>query len=933
MKKVLFSVLLIAMVASMVGAGTWAYFTDYETSRDNYFAAGALDLKVDGEDDPNVIQYFEVECVKPGDFDSVEIVLTNTGCVDGYADLHFMVTVDSDNDLLGEMPEPEDDCCAPNNDTWDGTAGGDLCDVLEITAWVDSNRDGSWDLPPVIDGMTMCSIDCINWDLGALPGTDYMGGGNNWIGLKIQWFVPTTVGNIIMTDLCGFDMEFSLTQLPMVVDYFDLTVTSDGCCPIDVGAPVSQTVAAGASETFLDIMGGVTIKGAAYDDDVCCDFDSWAGDINGAPGDNPNSVTMDADSSVTATCEDATYDLTVDQTTSCCAVDVSGGATGTVAAGTSETFTDITCNAVVDIDADDSVVGCDFSQWTGDIDLGAGVDPNQVTMNADKTVTAECTTVGYDLTVTSDGCCPITVWATDPATVVPAGESQTFFNIVGGSDIMVAAGDGDPCCDFVSWDDGGLQMHTVYMDANKSVTATCVWQTSDLTVDQTASCCDVQVGAPVGQTVAAGTSQTFTDIDCCTDISFTAVNPDPVCCTFVDWSGVDSSTDGTADVHMDGTDKTVSANCNAVGPAALTVNSCGCCDVDVDYDSVWVYTLSPGETWTDPAVPCCTDVTVTAVTPPMCVCDCLEIDDPYCECDCIIPPDYPCPTVQVHMDGNPHSVNVCCHEMTCPVPEPCCWCIYLAEWWEGSDPPVGDPDNVEYFCLHTVEWFAAGHDETLGSPFPGGVHIIPDPSWQQELTAYVGPAPHGYLGMDEWDLLTGDPATAPGVSRYNPTLGPVFATGLGYWNSQIDLLNWKTRFNVRTAIGPITLYACTLQVIPMVGNPGWPFAVGNMWATLGMSSITAPSLTYNVVTGTEMVDCGGYVPPMECFVVESYAWVDANGNNIPDEGELTPGGINYWSNEYGCKIKSDTYPGDLYDGWENICLIWYCFDPPFPPWE
>ena len=945
MKKVLFSVLLIAMIASMVGAGTWAYFSDLEHSEDNCFTAGSLDLKVDGEDDPNVATYFAVECVAPGDSGEVEITLTNAGCVDGYGDIHFIMNVNSDNGFT----EPEDDVVAPNNDNWDGTADGDLCDVLEITVKADTDRNGSFETT-IFEDQSMCSIDCVNWDLGSIPGTDFLPLGSNWIDIKISWYVPVTVGNIIQTDICCGDIEFSLHQTPIVAVLYDLTVVSDGCCPIDVGPPVNQTVAAGATETYVDIMEGVTVSVDAYEP-ACCDFVEWTGDINAASTSNPNSVTMDADSTVTATCVEPTYDLVVNSV-GCCPIDVGAPISATVAAGASQTFTDIDCGTVISLDADDSAPDCTFTSWTGGVDLGAGVNPNEVTMDGDKTVNGNCQGVGYNLTVTSDGCCPIDVGAPVNQTVA-AGASQTFIDIPGGTDVSVSADDSDPCCDFVSWDDAGAQTHDVTMDANKSVTATCVWDTSNLTVDQTGSCCDVNVGAPISVTVPAGGSQTFTDVDCCTTVSLTAVEVTPECCDFVDWSGpVGNAASATTDVHVGVDDVTVSANCVWLD-SDLTVNSIGCCLVEVEYDSVLVYTVQPGESWTDVDVPCCTDVDITAIPPPPeCVCDDIELDGV----------SIGCLTGYVHMDGIDHVFDVYCHEEELPpVPEPCCWCIYLAEWWQGATPDTSVPaDNVEYFCLHCEELLPAGHTEPVGAPFPGGVHVIPDPSFHQEFQGFAGPAPNGY-GLPEWTPLL--PPTTPGTCRYNSILTLVYATGMGYWNSQLDMVNWKTRFDVTTPLGPIVLYSGTLMVIPVVGNPGWPYALGNTWISVGMSSITPPSASVNIVVGQEMVDCGGSVPPTMCFVVQGNSWADADGvdddgdllidedpmngydddadgltdedggDGVPQPGELTLSSVNWYSNDYGCALKKETYPGALYLGQENLCLLWYCVDPPFPPFQ
>jgi predicted ribosomally synthesized peptide with SipW-like signal peptide len=46
MQKVLFSLLLIGLVAAMAGAGTLAYFFDTETSTGNTFTAGTMDLQI-----------------------------------------------------------------------------------------------------------------------------------------------------------------------------------------------------------------------------------------------------------------------------------------------------------------------------------------------------------------------------------------------------------------------------------------------------------------------------------------------------------------------------------------------------------------------------------------------------------------------------------------------------------------------------------------------------------------------------------------------------------------------------------------------------------------------------------------------------------------------------------------------------------------------
>jgi len=111
MKKVIIGLLLICVVAGLVAVGTWAAFRDVETSTENLFTAGSMDLKVDGEDDPIKAYFDDIGCVKPGDGGEVEIELENVGCVDGMADIHIFITESDENEALepelnvGDLPD------------------------------------------------------------------------------------------------------------------------------------------------------------------------------------------------------------------------------------------------------------------------------------------------------------------------------------------------------------------------------------------------------------------------------------------------------------------------------------------------------------------------------------------------------------------------------------------------------------------------------------------------------------------------------------------------------------------------------------------------------------------------------------------------------------------------------------------------------------
>jgi len=102
----------------------------------------------------------------------------------------------------------------------------------------------------------------------------------------------------------------------------------------------------------------------------------------------------------------------------------------------------------------------------------------------DGTFQAEVPPVTYDLTVISDGCCPIDVSGAVSGTV-SAGEHQTFTGIGEGDDVTVNTDDSAACCEFGSWSDAGEQAHTITMDCDKSVTAYCSVPKYDLTIEST----------------------------------------------------------------------------------------------------------------------------------------------------------------------------------------------------------------------------------------------------------------------------------------------------------------------------------------------------------------------------------------------------------------------------------------------------------------
>jgi len=204
----------LVLVIGLVGAGAFAYFDDTETSENNVFTAGTLDLQIDSNPDGAVFTWVDdpdvptlnccfgaaLDCLKPGDEATVIVGIRNNGCVDGTADIHIKNVVDDDNGL--EEPEP-----ATGYD-------GDLSRAVNVViSYGDKSAIGDTGNWAHCRTGTLLGLDCKTIDAPVpLPSkgtadadTDY------WV---IEFWIPGTVGNEIMGDTVTFDIEFTLHQVP-----------------------------------------------------------------------------------------------------------------------------------------------------------------------------------------------------------------------------------------------------------------------------------------------------------------------------------------------------------------------------------------------------------------------------------------------------------------------------------------------------------------------------------------------------------------------------------------------------------------------------------------------------------------------------------------------------------------------------------------------
>jgi predicted ribosomally synthesized peptide with SipW-like signal peptide len=190
-RKLLLSAISIAATATLLGAGAYAKFTDSEVSLTNKVAAGTLDLSVLNDPYPEYVP-FDVKDAVPGmttkgqtPSQTKMVHFKNVGNVAG--NLSVKVVLDTNDENGVQEPEP----------AWDTTASGELAQNMLVS----------------IDGLG-AMIDQPLTTLAAMAPVYHSTlapGGEGWV--SVDWSIPSTVGNEIMSDSVSFHLEFTLEQL------------------------------------------------------------------------------------------------------------------------------------------------------------------------------------------------------------------------------------------------------------------------------------------------------------------------------------------------------------------------------------------------------------------------------------------------------------------------------------------------------------------------------------------------------------------------------------------------------------------------------------------------------------------------------------------------------------------------------------------------
>ena len=205
-RKLMLSSLAIAATTMLLGAGTFAKFTDTEQSQKVTVTAGTLDLVVGGT---AAGANFDLQNAQPGSKSQglSGFVLTNNGTLPGQLRVFLVKDVDEENTLI----EPETDA------TDIDPLSGEIDNFLNVM--VDGNTFGHGGTLPAMGLDTVAvgdplEITSMIWG-GPGPiiipaGGQYPGGpAELWFG----WEIPADATNAIMSDSLGFHVEFRLDQV------------------------------------------------------------------------------------------------------------------------------------------------------------------------------------------------------------------------------------------------------------------------------------------------------------------------------------------------------------------------------------------------------------------------------------------------------------------------------------------------------------------------------------------------------------------------------------------------------------------------------------------------------------------------------------------------------------------------------------------------
>ena len=202
-RRILMSVLAIAMTLTLVGGATFAYFSDTETSSGNTFTAGTLDLMIrDGGIDwfDGIGAEWTLSDMKPGDIVYGSVDFKNFGSI--YADHMEITCFYAITDPLG-----------PESDTEENTSADKMAGEMIISKMVYSYDNIEVDcLPRITDANGNLAKDLYDLRVGEVDDLPLPQAGIQLADISMTLQFNSGAGNDFQGDILDTTFMFTLNQ-------------------------------------------------------------------------------------------------------------------------------------------------------------------------------------------------------------------------------------------------------------------------------------------------------------------------------------------------------------------------------------------------------------------------------------------------------------------------------------------------------------------------------------------------------------------------------------------------------------------------------------------------------------------------------------------------------------------------------------------------
>jgi len=215
-KKILASMLIIAVVSMLLGAGTYSYFSDTETSTGNVFTVSTESPNLivrwpvppytnpyyDDESENPLPAVISVDNLLPGDSGETICHVNNIGDVNGTLYFNIINVVNDENICIDPEEKAGDDPASTE---------GELGEHLLVTVLY---GDEGWPRSAyykAIDNVPLNDLEDNPQELGELV---FEGQGLDGKDIIIQWTLPASTTSIVQSDTVTFDIVFILNQKP-----------------------------------------------------------------------------------------------------------------------------------------------------------------------------------------------------------------------------------------------------------------------------------------------------------------------------------------------------------------------------------------------------------------------------------------------------------------------------------------------------------------------------------------------------------------------------------------------------------------------------------------------------------------------------------------------------------------------------------------------